>query len=175
MSPARTRPTPLTTEEIVEAALGMSERAGVESLTMRAMARELGVTPMAIYHHVPDKRALMALLLDAVADRFAPLVLDGSGWEECLRRYLLSMWEAQRTYPGLVAHLMAMPGLGVTRARLDMGLRFFEDAGFPPDVAPLAWINALFGWARCGERRHLTITTGGMLLLALTATLTMGV
>lgn len=40
---------------------------------------------------------------------------------------------------------------------------------------PMAWLNALFGWARCGERRHLTVTTGGMLLLALTATLTMGV
>lgn len=38
----------------------------------------------------------------------------------------------------------------------------------------MAWVNALVGWARCGERRHLVAVAGPALLLALTATLAMG-
>ncbi len=40
---------------------------GVQALTMRRLATELGVTPMAVYHHVADKDALLLLLLDEAA------------------------------------------------------------------------------------------------------------
>lgn len=49
-----------TARELIEAN-------GVQALTMRRLAAELGATPMAVYHHVRDKDALLLLLLDEVA------------------------------------------------------------------------------------------------------------
>lgn len=43
------------------------ERDGIEALTMRRVARELGSSPMAIYRHVRDKDELLVLLLDRLA------------------------------------------------------------------------------------------------------------
>ena len=53
----------LTREAIVESALRVVEQGGLEALSMRGVARRLGVTPMALYNHVHDK----ADLVDAVA------------------------------------------------------------------------------------------------------------
>ncbi len=49
------------------AARELIETHGVQALTMRRLATELGATPMAVYHHVPDKDALLLLLLEEVA------------------------------------------------------------------------------------------------------------
>lgn len=66
--PTRTgRPPKITRAEIVAAALRVIETDGVGALTMRRLARELGTTAMAIYHHVRDKDELLLLLLDDYA------------------------------------------------------------------------------------------------------------
>ncbi|AHH21645.1 putative transcriptional regulator, TetR family [Nocardia nova SH22a] len=49
------------------AARELIETHGVQALTMRRLATELGVTPMAVYHHVADRDALLLLLLEEVA------------------------------------------------------------------------------------------------------------
>ena len=54
----------LTRERVVAAALGIVDREGLDALTMRALGRTLGVDPMAVYHHLPNKAAI----LDAVAE-----------------------------------------------------------------------------------------------------------
>ncbi len=63
--PTRTgRPPKITRADIVAAALRVIEADGVDALTMRRLAGELGTTAMAIYHHVRDKDELLVLLLD---------------------------------------------------------------------------------------------------------------
>ncbi len=52
---------------MVAAARGIVERDGIDALTMRAVATELGSSPMAIYRHVRDKDQLLVLLLDELA------------------------------------------------------------------------------------------------------------
>jgi AcrR family transcriptional regulator len=64
--PASGRQTPLRREEILDRALEMVRTEGREALSMRALARELGVTPMALYHHIADKRDLLAALIERV-------------------------------------------------------------------------------------------------------------
>ncbi|MEU4711301.1 TetR/AcrR family transcriptional regulator C-terminal domain-containing protein [Nocardia salmonicida] len=54
--------------DIVAAAHRVIGADGVEKLTMRRLATELGCTPMALYHHVRDKQDLLRLLLDDYAD-----------------------------------------------------------------------------------------------------------
>lgn len=54
----------LSRDEIVETALRLARTVGLKALTMRLLADELGVWPMAIYHHVPNKEALVSLVAD---------------------------------------------------------------------------------------------------------------
>lgn len=49
---------------IVKAALTIADRDGLDKLTMRRLSAELGVTPMATYHHVSGKEELLDLVID---------------------------------------------------------------------------------------------------------------
>ncbi|MFI6867359.1 TetR/AcrR family transcriptional regulator [Nocardia sp. NPDC050406] len=61
------RPPRLSRDQIVAAARELVAAHGVEALTMRRLATELGATPMALYRHVRDREELLLLLLDDVA------------------------------------------------------------------------------------------------------------
>ncbi|MFF4378125.1 TetR/AcrR family transcriptional regulator [Kitasatospora sp. NPDC001547] len=63
------RPPRISREEVVTAARRIVDEEGVERLTMRRLATEVGSTPMALYHHVRDKEELLVLLLDDYAER----------------------------------------------------------------------------------------------------------
>ncbi len=58
--------TPLTRERIVEAALAIVDEEGLDKLSMRRLGARLGVDPMAVYYHVPNKDALHDMLVEAV-------------------------------------------------------------------------------------------------------------
>lgn len=61
-------PTParISREQAVEAAFVVLDRDGLDGFSMRALGRELGVDAMAVYHHVPNKAALIDLVVDEV-------------------------------------------------------------------------------------------------------------
>src|SRR4051794_17134970 len=72
-------PVPLSRERILDGALRLIEREGLGALSMRRLAQELDVWPMAVYHYFRDK----AELLDAVAASAAGLVelpSPGDSW-----------------------------------------------------------------------------------------------
>ena len=66
--PALGRSTPLEHDEILGCALELVRSEGGDALSMRRLARELGVSPMALYYYFPDKTALMAGLVRCVWD-----------------------------------------------------------------------------------------------------------
>ena len=63
------RPPRISREEVVETARRIVAEEGVDRLTMRRLATEVGSTPMALYHHVRNKEELLVLLLDDYAAR----------------------------------------------------------------------------------------------------------
>jgi AcrR family transcriptional regulator len=73
----------LTLDRIAAAALRVADERGADGFTMRAVADSLGVTPMALYHHVKDKAALVGLVVDAVIDG-RPLPPPSGSWQEDL-------------------------------------------------------------------------------------------
>jgi AcrR family transcriptional regulator len=73
----------LDTDRIAAAALAVADDRGVDGFTMRAVAETLGVTPMALYHHVADKAALVALVVDRVINE-QPLPPPSGDWQEDL-------------------------------------------------------------------------------------------
>ncbi|MFI7635356.1 TetR/AcrR family transcriptional regulator [Nonomuraea sp. NPDC049400] len=80
MSARTGRPPKISRADIVSAAHRIIDEEGVSGLTMRRLAREVGTTPMALYHHVQDKDELLQLLLDDYASGMPrPELPDGEG------------------------------------------------------------------------------------------------
>lgn len=91
-------PRKLTPDAVVTAALAMADAQGLAALTMRALARRLGVEAMSLYHHFAGKDAL----LDAMVDRvYGEIDLpDASGdWRAELRRRSVSVREVLHRHP----------------------------------------------------------------------------
>jgi TetR/AcrR family tetracycline transcriptional repressor len=83
-SKRRGRPALISREQILSAALVIVDEHGLEALTMRRLGTALGVDPMTIYHHVPDKAALFDGLVEQVFSEIA-LPSPTGRWSEDLR------------------------------------------------------------------------------------------
>ncbi|NKX89690.1 TetR/AcrR family transcriptional regulator [Nocardia coubleae] len=70
---------PLSRERILEGAIRVADRGGVEAITMRRIAQELGVEAMSLYHHLPNKDAVLDGVVDAV---FAAIDLPSGDFED---------------------------------------------------------------------------------------------
>ncbi len=141
--PRRVRSQSLSLDKIIDAALNILMESGLEGLTMRAVATELGVTPMAVYYYIDDKEDLVRLAAERISSRRGPLVLKDGDWESSLKHYLVSLWNELTSFPGLGSYMIGQADLGVTPERLADGIKFFEDAGFRPQTARLAWSFAM--------------------------------
>lgn len=93
----------LDKQRIAVAALAVADEHGVAGFTMRAVAEALGVTPMALYHHVADKAALVALVIEAALSE-TPLPSATGVWQDDL--WELARWvrESSHAHP-VTAHL----------------------------------------------------------------------
>src|SRR5580698_2575492 len=60
-----------TAERIAEEALKILEEEGEDAVSMRRVAQAVGITPMAIYHHFPNREALLHFVVDREFARFA--------------------------------------------------------------------------------------------------------
>jgi AcrR family transcriptional regulator len=69
---------------ILETALALTDRDGIDALTMRAVGEELGVEAMSLYHHVASKDALIDGMVEVFSDRIR-LDMDVFDWREDLR------------------------------------------------------------------------------------------
>jgi AcrR family transcriptional regulator len=78
--PAREK-RPLTREKIVEAALVLLERDGLQGLSMRRLAQELGSGAASLYWHVGDKEELLSLLLDRIVGEAKLPEPDPENWQ----------------------------------------------------------------------------------------------
>ncbi|MCM6774766.1 TetR/AcrR family transcriptional regulator C-terminal domain-containing protein [Nocardia sp. CDC159] len=141
-------------EEVVAAAIGIADTDGLEALTMRAVAKKLGLTPMATYTYVPGKAELLDLMLDAVYRRMPRADLTGMAWRQRVstiaaeNREMLARhrWVAYVPTtrpplgPGLAAkydhELSAFDGLGLDDLTMDAALTHV--LGFVTAVARIA-------------------------------------
>ncbi|MGW4243012.1 TetR/AcrR family transcriptional regulator [Nocardia sp. NPDC004722] len=78
-----TRP-PLTRERVLDAAIRVADRGGAEAITMRRVAQELGVEAMSLYHHIPNKDAMLDGVVDAVFAAIELPVAEGD-WRTAIR------------------------------------------------------------------------------------------
>lgn len=91
----------LSETEIVEAALRVVRADGVEKLSMRRLSRELGVSPMAPYYYVADKRELLDLVASAALAGVRKPPPETGPWQQRLRDLVDQIDERLRKHPGL--------------------------------------------------------------------------
>jgi AcrR family transcriptional regulator len=124
---------PLSIQLIQETALEAINRDGLEALSMRSLAKALNVDPMAIYHHIPNKAALLSGIYEGViAELFAEPSLETS-WQDqlkfLLRRFRSLATRSPNIFPGLIASTHTSPGMA--RA-IDTILGILLEAGLNP-------------------------------------------
>lgn len=116
MKPKRGRPTlgaaHLSRERIFEAALALVDSEGLAALSMRQLAATLGVDPMAIYHYVPNKRAVLGgIVALALAEFQLPARAIGD-WQTQVRAFAAAYRAVMRRHPELLRLLVSDLELG---------------------------------------------------------------
>ncbi|MGK8555247.1 TetR/AcrR family transcriptional regulator [Nocardia gipuzkoensis] len=97
------RPRSLTTADLASAALAVLDRDGLPALTMRAVAKELGVATMALYRYVRDRDELEVLVADQVFASIDTTLPAGIDWRACAAVLL------DHIRAGFAAHPAAVP------------------------------------------------------------------
>jgi AcrR family transcriptional regulator len=107
----------LTRGDVLACALGLAEREGLEQVTMRRLAGELGVSPNALYTYFPDKTAILDALFDAVLGELEPPDPAEGRWQDALAELMRASRRLLLAHPRLAALFLARPG-GTNAMRL---------------------------------------------------------
>jgi TetR/AcrR family transcriptional regulator, tetracycline repressor protein len=90
---------PLSKAAVVEQALALGDAEGLEALTIRRLAQELGVTPMALYWHFRNKEELLAGLAERIWSEIDTDLDVGAAWPKQVRGLLESLVRVLRSHP----------------------------------------------------------------------------
>lgn len=120
---------------IVDAGLRLVDAEGVQALSLRRLAVELRVTPMAVYWHVRDK----AELLDLIGERVLETIVvprPVGDWRRQLRDVHLAMLEPLLAHPNAVELMVGRARFGAAGIGLfERILAILRGAGFAPPAA----------------------------------------
>jgi AcrR family transcriptional regulator len=124
----------LSTERVLRAAVGLADDAGLEALSMRHLAQELGVVPMALYKHVASKEELLDGMVNVIVAEIDPPA-DGAGWKDAVRQRVLSARQSllrHRWAPQVIeSRRQATP---VVLDYMDSLIGMFRAGGFSVDL-----------------------------------------
>lgn len=102
----------LTLDQIVDKAIETADADGIDAVSMRRLARELGVGTMSLYRYVPGKEELLALMLDRVsADTVLPLD-KGLSWRDALAAIARTTYQLYLAHPWLLRVNWTRPVFG---------------------------------------------------------------
>ncbi len=89
---------PLSRDRVLRAAVALADEAGIEALSMRRLAEELAVVPMALYKHVANKEELLDGMIDVIVGEIDPQI-SGADWKSVVRQRILSARRALLRHP----------------------------------------------------------------------------
>jgi len=98
--PSREGREPLTREKIVEKAVELIDADGVEGLSMRRLGDALGIEAMSLYHHFPNKDAILDGVVDRIIQETGPaLPLESADWKTLMRSGPAAVERALAVHP----------------------------------------------------------------------------
>jgi AcrR family transcriptional regulator len=126
----------ITRADILETTLQIAESEGLDAVSMRAVARRLEVTPMALYNHVGGKQALLDGLVERLLDDI-PVPDPRLPWQQRLRSLGTSMRQTARRHPDAFLMLLRRPATTpASKKRRELVYEALRDAGVPSDDIP---------------------------------------
>jgi AcrR family transcriptional regulator len=138
--------TPLSKERVLRAALTLVDEGGLEALSMRKLAQELGVEAMSLYNHVDNKDDIVAGILDLVAAEIESPA-SGGDWKAAMRGRAISAHEAFSRHRWAARIWASSPRVNPDRMRDAEGfLRCLREAGFSKELTYHAF-HVLPGYA----------------------------
>lgn len=129
---------PLSRQRVLDTAVALADEGGVDALSMRKIAKVLGVVPMALYKHVSNKNELLDGMIDVVVGEIDPPA-SGTDWKTAIRGRVLSArrmllrhpWAAGVIESRTKARTSPTPAV---MAYLDSMIGIFRAGGFPIDL-----------------------------------------
>lgn len=126
----------LDARAIRRVAVRLADRDGLAALSMRRLGAELGVEAMALYHHFPNKDALLDGIVEELACQAPAPRFDGTDWRDDLRRYARAHVDTLAAHPNLVPLVLNRPAnTAGNLCLMETLLESLGKAGFEPGRA----------------------------------------
>jgi AcrR family transcriptional regulator len=133
----RKRRLPLNRERVLRAAVGLADRGGVESLSMRKLAKDLGVEAMSLYNHIANKEDMLDGMVDIV---FGEIDFPVADWRAGMRQRAISTREALSRHRWAVGLMESRSNPGPEGLRVrNAVLECLRKAGFSLELTVLAY------------------------------------
>jgi AcrR family transcriptional regulator len=139
---------PLNKEQIVEKALELLDAEGAEGLSMRRLGDALGVEAMALYHHFPNKDAILDAVAARIIEETGPaLPLESADWKTVMLSGPASAGRAIAAHPKAGwLFLGRQYSTAESLAMLEAPLRILRSAGFE-DQGLVDAAHAIFAYS----------------------------
>jgi AcrR family transcriptional regulator len=115
--PEDTAPSKLTRARLVQAALGIADSEGLDAVSIRRVAAELGVRPMSLYTHIASKDDLVALMFNEISGQLLVPEPLPEGWREALRAIARRAHDAYLAHPWMLHAFGRRPRVGPNQLR----------------------------------------------------------
>ncbi len=136
---AAQRRVPLSRERVLRAAFGRTDEEGIESLSMRKLAQELGVEAMSLYRHVRNKGDIVDGMVDLVFGEIGLPATDVD-WRTAMRQRAISAREVLARHPWAIALMESRSTPGpATLQHHDAVLACLRNQGFSIALAAHAY------------------------------------
>ena len=124
----------MSKDRVLRAAISLADEGGIESLTMRRLAQELGVEAMTLYYHVANKDDILDGIVDIVLSEFE-LPSSGTEWKAAIRKTAISAHDVLVRHPWAASLMLSATGSSPARWRyMDAILGCLREAGFSADM-----------------------------------------
>jgi AcrR family transcriptional regulator len=132
---------PLSRERVLEKAIALADKDGIEGLSMRKLGQSLGVEAMSLYNHVGSKGELVSGMVDRVVEQFK--LPDDGRWDQAIRSCALSAYDLLHDHPWACSLAVAPSDarfIGGPRIRyMEWLLRRLREARFSGELAYSAY------------------------------------
>ncbi len=126
----------LDRDRIVTAAINLLDEDGAESFTMRRLGASLGVDPMAVYYHLPNKAAVFDAVVDQLLASIAVDLGEASTWQAIAKLSARSLRKQLLAHPRLIPLVATRPAVTPNLLRIiDTTLGRLASDGLPPAEA----------------------------------------
>jgi len=150
----------LTRQAIVTAALHVLDEAGLDGLSMRRVADELGTGAASLYWHVADKERLIHLMLDRVMGEIELPEPDPTRWEEQVREFARAGREMFRRHRDIGLASLGRVPMGPNLIRImEWLLAVLRGAGIPD--RPATWFADLLALIAAAQSIEDDLATTG--------------